>query len=420
MQIRAQGERESAWLRFELSKHDVAQHGLERDKMHDNIKYNAAVDSLSQQKELIRQLLKYVSAERLVNRDVVAQNAVLIRELKALADVANRKSSQLKKARGVVDSLIKEMGVKDEMIRSSQNQLLLTKSQYDERIQRMDNELYRKSNEDGEFFEGLMKEYGVSRDDIVERVKEFKGSGAQEKAIKDLEKKLSTLQNKYQEQEKKRKNAEKTVKEQKKEITEKTKRIKSLEESLKIHEQMTPAAPKSVKRAMNAVENIMGQLGTSPVVGDSTPKVPAKMKIDSDSNMSAVMSTGQGSVSKRSAGKRAAEPKLGSSNKTQRTEVSPSVHGDVSIWNPDSEKFSSEKENASLAMNPSKALSFAVKELSSATGGHSVLNKKKGVVKTENPPGGSKRKLLSVSAHNRNQPMLQPSSKKTFSIPKLQ
>ena len=418
MQIRAQGERESAWLRFELSKHDVAQHGLERDKMHDNIKYNAAVDSLSQQKELIRQLLKYLSAERHVNRDVVAQNAVLMRELKTLADVVNRKSSQLKKARGMVDSLMKEMGVKDEMIRSSQNQLLLTKSQYDERIQRMDNELYRKSNEDGQFFEGLMKEYGVSRDDIVERVKEFNGKGAQDKTIKDLEKKLSTLQNKYQEQEKKRKDAQKTVKEQKKEITAKTKQIKSLEESLKIHEQMTPAAPKSVKRAMNAVENIMGQLGTSPVVGDSTPKVPAEIKIDSDGNMSAVMSIEKGSVSKTSAGKRTVERKLGSSNKMQRTEVSPSVHGDVSIWNPDSEKFSSEKENASLAMNPSKALSFAAKELSSATVGQSMMNKKKGIVKTENA-GGSKRKLLSVSAHNRNQPMLQPSNNKTFSIPKL-
>ena len=418
MQIRAQGERESAWLRFELSKHDVAQHGLERDKMHDNIKYNAAVDSLSQQKELIRQLLKYVSAERHVNRDVVAQNAVLMRELKTLADVVNKKSSQLKKARCMVDSLMKEMGVKDEMIRSSQNQLLLTKSQYDERIQRMDNELYRKSNEDGQFFEGLMKEYGVSRDDIVERVKEFNGKGAQDKTIKDLEKKLSTLQNKYQEQEKKRKDAQKTVKEQKKEITAKTKQIKSLEESLKIHEQMTPAAPKSVKRAMNAVENIMGQLGTSPVVGDSTPKVPAEIKIDSDGNMSAVMSIEKGSVSKTSAGKRIVERKLGSSNKMQRTEVSPSVHGDVSIWNPDSEKFSSEKENASLAMNPSKALSFAAKELSSATVGQSMMNKKKGIVKTENA-GGSKRKLLSVSAHNRNQPMLQPSNNKTFSIPKL-
>ncbi len=116
VQTKRHGAREEAWLRFLVSKYEVAQHGMERDKMHDNIKYNAAVDSLSQQKELIGQLMRYMAADRQVSRSIAGQNAVLLKELHRMMDVARSTSGRLSKARHMVDGLKKELGMKDDML----------------------------------------------------------------------------------------------------------------------------------------------------------------------------------------------------------------------------------------------------------------------------------------------------------------
>eukprot|EP00889_Picochlorum_renovo_P003394 jgi/Picre1/30424/NNA_005788.t1 len=159
---------------------------------------------LSQQKELIGQLMRYMAADR---------------ELK------------------------KELGMKDDMLHQLQNQMMLTRTQYDERMHLLDSDLRRAQSRANE---------------------PHKGEG-----VEGLEKEVARLKKACQEQEKKRKEAEKTVKEQKKDITAKSKRITSLEESLKAQTQMTPSAPKAVTHAMQAVGNLVDQLGASPMSGAS-------------------------------------------------------------------------------------------------------------------------------------------------------
>ncbi len=402
MQTRESGAREISWLNYALSKLEVDQHGLERDRMHDSIKYNAAVDSLAQQKEFIRHLSKYIDAERHVNRDVVRQNVALVRTIEHMADVIQKKSSQVKKSQGMLDCLMKEIDIKDNVLRSTQNQLLLAQSRYDEKV--MESHQQQAPAVDP-VFQSLMKEYGLTKTEVVSNVKEYlsmdhKALQGQEKKVASLEKKVSSLQNTCKEEEKKRKQAEKTVKDQKKQLDAKDARIKMLEDSLKAQEEMTPAAPRAVTRAMEAVGNIMAELGgiTPSTNGKNTPKPPhSRLKRHSEegSLMSAsAESTGRGSVSKRrltvarSTGK---EEKHSSGSLVNKAE--PSHEADVSIWNPDSDKNLSDKEN------PSKMLSFDGKKSAG---------------------GVSKRKLLSVSSHNRKQPLMGVTKKNTgFSIPKL-
>lgn len=400
VQTKRRGAREEAWLRFLVSKYEVAQHGMERDKMHDNIKYNAAVDSLSQQKELIGQLMRYMAADRQVGRCIAGQNAVLLKELHRMMDLARSTSGRLSKARHMVESLKKELGMKDDMLHQLQNQMMLTRTQYDERMHLLDSDLRRaqsRANEphsDTTFLDTMMKECGVSsKDEVVKRVKGYEG----------LEKEVARLKKACQEQEKKRKEAEKTVKEQKKDITAKSKRITSLEESLKAQTQMTPSAPRAVTHAMQAVGNLVDQLGASPMSGAS------KSLADTES--------------------------IGSRNKRRKRRMSNTVtkrddNDDVSHWNPDSSAAPSDKENAPQVLrDPSKALSFATRANDNTT----TENKKntitqKGVVASSGISGAAppqpKRRLLSVTTHHQNknntgaqQPRLKQGS--GFSIPKL-
>jgi len=375
--------------------------------MHDSIKYNAAVDSLAQQKEMIRHLSKYIEAERYVNRDVVRQNVALVREIEHLSEIIQKKSSQLNKSRGMLNSLMKEIDIKDDVLRSTQNQLLLSQSRYDEKVM----ESTRAPAPDP-VFESLMEEHGLTKGEIVSHIKEYmatdwkamhgqeKKVASFEKKVASLEKKVSTLQNSYKEEERKRKEAEKTVKDQKKQLDAKDVRIKMLEDSLRAQEEMTPAAPRSVTRAMEAVGNIMVELagGTSSADVGNTPRVPRsglKRHSGEGSLMSASESTGRGSASKRRIMATVAEKQNVSADTTNKAE--PSHEADVSIWNPDSDKNPSDKEN------PSKMLSFDGKKSSSIVAG-----------------GVSKRKLLSVTSHNRKQPLMGVTKKNTgFSIPKL-
>lgn len=367
--------------------------------MHHNIKYNAAVDSLAQQKEMIRHLSTYIEAERHVNRDVVHQNMVLMREVGHMADVIQKKSNQLKKGRSMLESLMKEIDIKDDVLRSTQNQLLLLQSRYDEKMMESNQAPVVDS-----VFESLMKEYKLTKDEVVSYVKAYAAMDhaalkGQEKKVASLEKKVVTLQNSCKEQEKKRKQAEKTVKDQKKQLDAKLKRIKALEDSLKAHEEMTPSAPRAVTRAMEAVGNIMAELGGATPSADvrHTPmsmKSGLKRQSLEGSMVSASESTGRGSVSRTRVAKRMATAEKQS--RPQVTAPEPSNEADVSIWNPDSDKNHSDKEN------PSKMLSFA------SDGTKSILG------------GASKRKLLTVSSHNRKQPLMGVTKKNTaFSIPKL-
>lgn len=389
VQTRETGAREASWLKFALSKCDVDQHGLERDRMHDRIKYNAAVDSISQQKELIRHLSRYIEAERHVNRDVMKQNMVLLREAEHMTRVIQKKSSQLKKGKNMLQNLMKEIDIKNDVIRSTQNQLLLAQSRYDEKVM----ESKQAPAADMSIIESLMAEHGLTKEKVVSYVKEYIGMDhkdilAQGNKVASLEKKVSTLQNSCKEQEKKRKQAEKTVKSQKKELEAKEKRIKTLEDSLKAHEGMTPAAPRAVTRAMEAVGNIMAELGgvTPSTDGKHTARKEVERRGESGGMISPSESTGRGSVSTK---KRTQHAKYET--------VEPSNEADVSIWNPDSDKE-----------NPTKMLSFAsdgIKPASMMIGGAAP---------------GSKRKLLSVSSHNRKQPLMGVTKKNTgFTIPKL-
>ncbi|KAI8100686.1 hypothetical protein M9434_005077 [Picochlorum sp. BPE23] len=397
-ETKRRGAREEAWLKFLVSKYEVAQHGMERDKMHDNIKYNAAVDSLSQQKELIGQLMRYMAADREVGRCIAGQNAVLLKELHRMMDVARSTCGRLSKSRHMVESLKKELGMKDDMLHQLQNQMMLTRTQYDERMHLLDSDLRRaqsRANEphsDTTFLDTMMKECGVSsKDEVVKRVKGYEG----------LEKEVARLKKACQEQEKKRKEAEKAVKEQKKDITAKSKRITSLEESLKAQTQMTPSAPKAVTHAMQAVGNLVDQLGASPMSGAS------KSFADTES--------------------------IGSRNKRRRKRrISNSVtkkdgDDDVSHWNPDSSAAPSDKENApQILRDPSKALSFATRPNDNTTTEKNKITKK-GVVASSGVSAAAapqpKRRLLSVTTHHQNKnntgalPRLKPGS--GFSIPKL-
>ena len=375
-----------------MSKYEVAQHGMERDKMHDNIKYNAAVDSLSQQKELIGQLMRYMAADRQVSRSIAGQNAVLLKELHRMMDVARSTSGRLSKARHMVDGLKKELGMKDDMLHQLQNQMMLTRTQYDERMHLLDSDLRRaqsrvnEPHSDTTFLDTMMKECGVSsKDEVVTRVKGYEG----------LEKEVARLKKACQEQEKKRKEAEKTVKEQKKDITAKSKRITSLEESLKAQAQMTPSAPKAVTHAMQAVGNLVDQLGASPMSGAS--KSMGKANTDS----------------------------IGSRNKRKKRRMSNAVTNRttddvVSHWNPDAP---SDKENAPQVLrDPSKALSFATTTNDDTKPKN---NTKKGVVASSGVSAPQpKRRLLSVTTHHQNKTNTtgaQPRFKQGggFSIPKL-
>lgn len=377
--------------------------------MHDSIKYNAAVDSLAQQKQLIRHLTRYIDAERHVNRDVVGQNIVLMREIEHMADVIQKKSNQLKKGRSMLQSLMKEIDIKDDVLRSTQNQLLLTQSRYDEQMMQSQQTSGAASN--GAFLESLMKEHGLTKEQIISYVKEYKEMDhnairAQDKKVASLEKKVVTLQNTCKEQERKRKQAEKTVKQQQKELDAKEKRIKTLEDSLKMQEEMTPSAPKAVTRAMEAVGNIMAELGgTSPSIVDAknSPNVIDNLRIDTgDTSMvSASESTGRGSVSRRTIADKMGACATHEKQSRPAATAEPSNEADVSIWNPDSDKLNSDKEN------PSKVLSF-------------TTDGKKATSTMPSKGIGTKRKLLSVSSHNRNQPLMGVTKKNTgFSIPKL-
>lgn len=406
-----------SWLKYALSKHEVEQHGLERDRMHDSIKYNAAVDSLAQQKELIRYLSRYIEAEMHVNRDVVRQNVALVREIERMADVIQKKSTLVKKGQGMLDSLMKEIDIKDNVLRSTQNQLLLAQSRYDEKVM----ESHQQGPAVDPVFESLMNEYGLTKSEIVSNVKEYMSmdhkalQGHEKKAVSlekkiaslekktvSLEKKVSSLQNTCKEEEKKRKQAEKTVKDQKKQLDVKDARIKMLEDSLKAQEEMTPAAPRAVTRAMEAVGNIMAELGGMTPSTDikNTPKpsgTRAKRLSCEGSMMSAsAESTGRGSVSKRRLTATLAKS-TEEENRSVSNRAEPSHEADVSIWNPDSDKNLSDKEN------PSKMLSCDGKKSASIV-----------------PGGLSKRKLLSVSSHTRKQPLMGVTKRNTgFSIPKL-
>ena len=183
--------------------------------------------------------------------------------------------------------------------------------------------------------------------------------------------------------------------EQKKDITAKSKRITSLEESLKAQAQMTPSAPKAVTHAMQAVGNLVDQLGASPMSGAS--KSMGKANTDS-----------RGSRNKR-------KKRRMSNAVTNRT-----TDDVVSHWNPDAP---SDKENAPQVLrDPSKALSFATTANDDTKPKN---NTKKGVVASSGVSAPQpKRRLLSVTTHHQNKTNTtgaQPRFKQGggFSIPKL-
>lgn len=408
LQAQSLKDREVAELKYIISKYEVEQHGLQRDVMHEHIKYNAAADSSVQQKAIIRQLARYLGADTNLNRDVIQQNTVLWQEVEKLMATNTSLSVKLGKMQQLLQAVLKDLRTKELHLEQAENDAKSLHQSYVKKIRSMQESLTRKQDEAskmhgevaevnrrGKLLESLMHEYDLSETQLQEKLRNDSRKISRMKAtIEALEGELESFRSHRSEHINAKLDAEAKIQELEKALKSKSRRIQSLEEALANQNQLTPSGPRAVGTALDTVGNLVSQLAGSPSLNDLSKSVEKNAKLSSRFDASR-------------------QSPLGPHGGTG----SDSNNATAVAWQGVSEEEG--KENVGkLGKDPQKALESAkyiIKPNDIPKGG------RKPMAPVQKGNIGSKRKLLSVSSGIQRPTM--PTSKilnPPFKLPKLQ
>jgi hypothetical protein len=403
-----------AELQLHLADAQVRFHSLQMSELSNTLQLQAANDSLKHLREINLSLKRYLSVERKMGRDLMAENAVLKGELEVFAETFGKQAAMLEERQEVIDGLHEkvhgmEVALKTTEGRLAEKERMRAESEAGAAVremekqmeQQMERQLEQQMERDVEAksdkassrnsLDSLVKKGGFASE--KELVAYVKAREAQGRLIERLEKRVKEAEQEKKEEEKRRKQAEKKVREQKKEIDTLTK--------------VSTKASTSRRKAdtENNEEAILADDGRGKkkmvkrrvVTNTSSDPSSAKKQHGGDTLVPAAQET---------------------------IDVDIAGTDDASVWNPDSareshqetadrvEPFSDDKENPKGGLE--KASVGGPGALQSSHASHSQ--------KTT----GTKRKLLSISRQNMS--LLQPGgpsmlgiTKKSsgFSIPKL-
>lgn len=295
MQAQSLKDREVAELKYIVSKYEVEQHGLQRDVMHEHIKYNAAADSSVQQKAIIRQLASYLGADTALNRDIVQQNRVLWQEVEKLMATNTSLSVKLGKMQQLLQAVLKDLRTKELHLEQAEKDTKTLHQSYVKKIRSMQESLTRRQDEAsrmhgevvevnrrGKLLESLMHEYGLSETQLQEKLRNDSKKISRMKAtIEALEGELEGFRSHRSEHIHAKLDAEAKIQELEKVLKSKSKRIQSLEEALASQNQLTPSGPRAVGTALDTVGNLVSQLAGSPGLNDLSKIVEKSPKLSS-------------------------------------------------------------------------------------------------------------------------------------------
>jgi len=295
MQAQSLKDREVAELKYVISKYEVDQHGLQRDVMHEHIKYNAAADSSVQQKTIIRHLARYLCADTSLSRDVVQQNIILWQEVEKLMATNASMSVKLGKLQQLLQAVLKDLRTKELDLEQAENDVKSLQQTYMKKLRSMQDSLTEKEDEAskmhgevaevnrrGKLLGRLMNEYDLSETQVQDKIRSDSKKISRMKAtIEALEGELESFRSHRSEHIDAKLDAEAKTQELEKALQSKSRRIQSLEEALKNQSQLTPSGPRAVGTALDTVGNLVSQLAGSPTLNELNKSVEKTTKISS-------------------------------------------------------------------------------------------------------------------------------------------
>eukprot|EP00890_Picochlorum_soloecismus_P006099 jgi/Picsp_1/6490/NSC_03834-R1_---NA--- len=288
-------DREVAELKNIISKYEVEQHGLQRDVMHEHIKYNAAADSSVQQKAIIRQLARYLGADTNLGRDVIQQNIILWQEVEKLMATNTSLSVKLGKLQQLLQAVLKDLRTKELHLEQAENDVKSLHQSYVKKIRTMQESLTRKQDEAskmhgeaaqvnrrGKLLESLMHEYDLSETQVQDKIRNDSKKISRMKAtIEALEGELESFRSHRSGHINAKLDAEAKIQELEKALKSKSRRIQTLEEALTNQNQLTPSGPRAVGTALDTVGNLVSQLAGSPGLNDPSKSVEKTARLSS-------------------------------------------------------------------------------------------------------------------------------------------
>jgi chromosome segregation ATPase len=216
-----------AELQLQLADCRVKFHSLQMQEVSNTLQLQAANDSLMHLRSINDSLKMYLSVERRMARDILAENSVLKKELAVFEETFHKQAGQLERRQEMIDMLNDKIHGLEESLMAKTGELLVAEKEVlnAQKTYAHDQTKRLQMDQQREELAILMQEGGFnSEKELVEYVK---GQHEQQMlSIRALEKKVTSLEKEKKDQERMRKEAEKTLRSQKKQINNLTKKTK--------------------------------------------------------------------------------------------------------------------------------------------------------------------------------------------------
>lgn len=358
---------EISLLRRELASAQVRCHQETMVSAATKIQLDGAKDSLETMRAINSSLKRYVSMEKRVGREMVAENGVLRREMASFEETVGRQAGMLEERQRMIDGLEEKVRGLEAGLRAKVMDLEVEKeaavrlrAEAEEAVRQAAAGVGTQKEDRASVISSLLKK--VEFESEKELVQYVKSRDAQERQVERLERRVGEMEDAKNEEVMLRKETEKIVRQQKKQIVALEKQVVSLEK------QLNGGGGKTKKRALSG----------SKEGGDAEIKVLDK------------------------------QPKKTKKTIVKSVEVDVDGTDDVSVWNPDSCRDSHQETAERVEdVGADGMMGGGVGVISETqTGGDDAdkENPKSGTTTTNISAAGAgtKRRLMSISSQGRN------------------